>query len=66
MLSLARFLEWIDTNIIGAITDAVADLPRLLGLAGQRIQTGRVPAYSLLTAVGIAAVAIWIVTRASW
>jgi NADH-quinone oxidoreductase subunit L len=66
MLSLARLLGWIDTNIIGAITDAVAGLPKLLGLVGQRIQTGRVPSYSLLTAVGIAAVAIWIVTRASW
>jgi NADH-quinone oxidoreductase subunit L len=66
MLSVANFLEWIDTNIIGAITDAMAGLPKLLGLAGQRIQTGRVPSYSLLTAIGIAAVAIWIVTRASW
>jgi NADH-quinone oxidoreductase subunit L len=66
MLSVANFLEWIDTNIIGAITDALAGLPKLLGLAGQRIQTGRVPSYSLLTAIGIAAVAIWIVTRASW
>lgn len=66
MLSVARFLEWIDSNIIGAATDAVAGLPRLLGLVGQRVQTGRVPTYSLLTAVGIAAVAIWIVTRASW
>lgn len=66
MLAIAHFLDWIDTNIIGGITDAVAGLPRLLGLAGQRIQTGRVPTYSLLTAVGVAAVAIWIVTRASW
>lgn len=66
MLSVAKFLEWFDTNIIGAITDAVAGLPKLLGLVGQRIQTGRVPSYSLLTAIGIAAVAIWIVTRASW
>ena len=66
MLSIAQFLEWIDTNIIGAVTDAIAGLPRLLGMAGQRLQTGRVPAYSLLTALGIAAVAIWIVTRASW
>jgi NADH-quinone oxidoreductase subunit L len=66
MLSAAKFLEWIDTNIIGGLTDAVAGLPGLLGLAGQRVQTGRVPAYSLLTAIGIAAVAIWIVTRASW
>ena len=66
MLSFAKALEWFDTNIIGALTDAVADLPRIFGLAGQRIQTGRVPSYSLLTAVGVALVAIWIVTRASW
>jgi len=66
MMAVASFLEWIDTNIVGALTDAIAGLPRLLGLAGQRIQTGRVPSYSLLTAVGVAAVAIWIVTRASW
>jgi NADH-quinone oxidoreductase subunit L len=66
MLSFAKALEWFDTNIIGALTDAVADLPRIVGLAGQRIQTGRVPSYSLLTAVGVALVAIWIVTRASW
>jgi hypothetical protein len=66
MLSFAKLLEWIDSNIIGAVTDAVADLPRIFGLAGQRIQTGRIPSYSLLTAVGIALVAIWIVTRASW
>jgi hypothetical protein len=66
MLWVSRLLEWFDTQVVGAITEAVAGLPRVLGLAGQRVQTGRIPSYSFLTAVGIAAVAIWIVTRANW
>ncbi len=66
MLWVGRVLTWFDTTIIGSLTEMVAGLPRVLGLAGQRIQTGRIPAYSFLTAVGIAAVAIWIVTRANW
>jgi NADH:ubiquinone oxidoreductase subunit 5 (subunit L)/multisubunit Na+/H+ antiporter MnhA subunit len=66
MLWVGRLLTWFDATVIGSLTEMIAGLPRVLGLAGQRIQTGRIPAYSFLTAVGIAAVAIWIVTRANW
>ena len=62
----ANLLGWFDTNIIAGVTGWVANLPRWIGMVGQRVQTGRIPAYSYLTAVGIAAVAIWIVTRTNW
>jgi len=56
---------WLD-RFVDAFVRVVADSPRWLGLAGQRLQTGRVPTYSFFTAIGIAALAIWIVTRSHW
>jgi NADH-quinone oxidoreductase subunit L len=56
---------WLD-RFVDAFIQVVADSPRWLGLAGQRLQTGRVPTYSFFTAIGIAALAIWIVTRSHW
>lgn len=61
-----RFLAWFDVAVIESCTSTIAGLPRLVGLVGQRVQTGRIPAYSYLTAVGIAAVAIWIVMQTNW
>jgi len=60
---LAGVLGWLDTNLLDAFVMKIADLPRLAGLLGQRYQNGRVPAYTFVTAVGVAAVAIWIVSR---
>ncbi|MCE3017953.1 MAG: NADH-quinone oxidoreductase subunit L [Pirellula sp.] len=60
---LAGVLGWLDTNLVDAFVMKIADLPRLAGLLGQRYQNGRVPAYTFVTAVGVAAVAIWIVSR---
>lgn len=56
---------WFD-RLVDAVMRVVADSPRWLGLIGQRFQTGRLPAYSFVTAIGIAALAIWIVTRSHW
>ncbi len=60
---LAGVLGWIDVNVVDAIVVKVADLPRIVGLLGQRYQNGRVPAYTFVTAIGVVAVAIWIVSR---
>ncbi len=62
----ARFCGWWDENVVNGMTNAVANVPRGLGLMGQRLQTGRIPTYSYLTAVGFAVVAIWVVTRTNW
>ncbi len=59
----ARILGWFDANIIDSLAMQIASVPRLFGLMGQRVQNGRVPGYSFITAVGIAAVAVWIATR---
>jgi NADH-quinone oxidoreductase subunit L len=63
---LAALCGWFDRGVVDEFVHFVAGLPRLVGLVGQRLQTGRIPMYSFLTAVGIAAVAIWIVTRTNW
>lgn len=56
-------LAWADEHIVDAIAMRVADVPRVVGLIGQRFQNGRVPTYTYITAVGVAALAIWIVSR---
>ena len=61
----ARFCGWLD-GVVDHCVRLVADGPRWVGLAGQRFQTGRIPTYSFITAIGIAALAIWIVTRNTW
>ena len=61
-----RFLAWFDVAVVENITNSIAGIPRLVGMVGQRVQTGRITAYSYLTAVGIAAVAIWIVMQGNW
>ncbi|MFO0014052.1 MAG: NADH-quinone oxidoreductase subunit L [Planctomycetota bacterium] len=61
----ARLCRWFD-GVVDGLVRVVADSPRWLGLAGQRLQTGRIPTYSFITAIGIAALAIWIVTRSNW
>lgn len=60
---LAGLLAWKDVHIIDALATRIASVPRLVGLVGQRYQNGRVPTYTFLTAVGVAAVAIWIISR---
>ena len=59
----ASLLGWFDENIIDGLAMRIASLPRLFGLIGQRIQNGRVPGYTYMTAFGIAALAVWIATR---
>lgn len=59
----AGLLAWKDVHIIDALATRIASVPRLVGLVGQRYQNGRVPTYTFLTAVGVAAVAIWIISR---
>jgi len=58
----ARMLGWLDEHI-DSMAMQIASFPRLFGLIGQRVQNGRVPGYSYMTAFGIAALAIWIATR---
>ncbi|MBU6173574.1 MAG: NADH-quinone oxidoreductase subunit L [Planctomycetes bacterium] len=60
---LAGALAWLDTHLVDALAMRVADLPRIIGLLGQRNQNGRVPSYTFVTAVGVALVALWIVLR---
>ena len=59
----ARLLGWFDTNVVDNLAMQIASIPRLFGLLGQRVQNGRLPGYSYITAVGIAALAVWIATR---
>lgn len=59
----AGILGWFDNNVVDWLAMNIATLPRLFGLLGQRVQTGRLPSYTYLTAIGIAAVAVWIATR---
>jgi NADH:ubiquinone oxidoreductase subunit 5 (subunit L)/multisubunit Na+/H+ antiporter MnhA subunit len=63
---LARLSGWFDRTVVDGAIQFVSGLPRLAGMLGQRTQTGRIPTYSYLTAIGIAAVAIWVVTRTNW
>ena len=58
----AMLLGWFDERI-DSMAMQIASLPRLFGLIGQRFQNGRVPGYTYMTAIGIAAVAVWIATR---
>ena len=60
---LAGLLAWKDVHIIDSLATRIASIPRVVGLVGQRYQNGRVPTYTFLTAVGVAAVAIWIISR---
>jgi len=59
----SRVLSWFDEKVLDGLAMRVASLPRLFGLIGQRVQNGRVPGYTYITAVGIAAAALWIATR---
>ncbi len=59
----ASILGWLDENVIDGLAMRVASLPRLFGLIGQRVQNGRIPGYTYMTAFGIAALAVWIATR---
>lgn len=59
----ANLLGWFDENVVDGLAMRIASLPRLFGLIGQRVQNGRVPGYTYMTAFGIAAVAVWIATR---
>jgi NADH-quinone oxidoreductase subunit L len=62
---IARLCGWFD-RVIDSMILFASSLPRAIGLAGQRMQTGRIPTYSFVTALGIAALAIWVVTRTNW
>jgi NADH-quinone oxidoreductase subunit L len=59
----ASLLDWFDTHVVDSLAMQIASVPRLFGLLGQRVQNGRVPGYTYITAVGIAALAVWIATR---
>ena len=59
----ADLLGWFDDYVVDGLAMRVASLPRLFGLIGQRVQNGRVPGYTYMTAFGIAALAVWIATR---
>jgi NADH-quinone oxidoreductase subunit L len=61
--AFASLLGWLDEHILDALAMQIASVPRLFGLLGQRVQNGRVPGYTYITAVGIAALAVWIATR---
>ena len=60
---LSGLLAWADEHIVDAMVMRIAEVPRVVGLAGQRFQNGRVPSYTYITAVGVAALAIWIISR---
>ncbi len=60
---LADLLGWFDENVVDGLAMRVASLPRIFGLIGQRVQNGRIPGYTTMTAFGIAALAVWIATR---
>lgn len=59
----AKLLGWVDANVVDSLAMQLANVPRLFGMIGQRLQNGRVPGYSFMTAVGVAALAIWIASR---
>jgi NADH:ubiquinone oxidoreductase subunit 5 (subunit L)/multisubunit Na+/H+ antiporter MnhA subunit len=59
----AGLLAWFDDNVVDKFAMQIAAVPKLFGLIGQRVQNGRVPGYTYMTAFGIAALAVWIATR---
>jgi NADH-quinone oxidoreductase subunit L len=59
----AKLLAWFDGNVVDSLALQLASVPRLFGLMGQRVQNGRLPGYSFMTAIGVALLAIWIATR---
>ncbi len=59
---VARGLSWFD-GLVDMIVLQLAAVPQLIGLLSQRLQNGRVPSYALITAIGIAAAALWIATH---
>jgi NADH-quinone oxidoreductase subunit L len=59
----AGVLNWFDTVVVDGFAMWIASVPRLFGLLGQRVQNGRLPGYTYITAIGIAALAVWIATR---
>ena len=59
----ADLLGWFDTQIVDSLAMQFANVPRLFGLLGQRVQNGRLPGYTYITAIGVATLAVWIATR---
>ena len=59
----AKWLGWFDETIVDGLTQMVGQLPNVLGMILKRMQTGMVSSYAMVTACGIAALAIWIATQ---
>jgi len=59
----AKWLGWFDETIVDGLTQLVGQLPNVLGMILKRMQTGMVSSYAMVTACGIAALAIWIATQ---
>lgn len=60
---VSRALACIDLYIVDRLVMGIARLPYWLGRIAQYFQNGRVPSYTFVTAAGIAALAIWIISR---
>lgn len=60
---VAKGLAYFDQRLVDPLVVRFAALPERLGRLGQRVQNGRVPTYTYVTVLGIAALALWIVSR---
>jgi len=59
----AKWLGWFDETVVDGLTQLVGQIPGLIGLMLKRMQTGMVSSYAMVTACGIAALALWIATQ---
>jgi len=59
----AKWLGWFDETIVNGLTQLIGQLPGFAGLMLKRFQTGMVSSYAMVTACGIAALALWIATQ---
>ncbi|MCY2975322.1 MAG: NADH-quinone oxidoreductase subunit L [Planctomycetota bacterium] len=59
----AKWLGWFDETVVDGLTQLIGQLPGFVGLLLKRFQTGMVSSYAMVTACGIAALALWIATQ---
>ncbi len=60
---VAKGMAYFDRRMVDPVVVRFATLPEQFGRLGQRVQNGRVHTYTYVTALGIAALALWIVSR---
>jgi NADH-quinone oxidoreductase subunit L len=63
LLWKSRLMSGFDSGIVDGLTGLVAKTPTGLGLFLRKVQSGLVPSYAYLSAVGLIVLALWIVWK---